>query len=120
MNIVEMNGGEKAPVDCDGCVVTIGAGPDRGSVSIDLEDHQSDVEQLVMVYVDAAGRLNLDGGAYAAVLTIPPRRYAMEEVTEEGEDGPVTFMAPVAQDCNPEAATVQLWGLPNITQENEE
>lgn len=108
MNIVHMNEGEKIAHALDECMLTLG----DDSAVIDLDEAQRDTEQVLTFRVGADGVLREDGSAYAAVLIIPPRRYASEEVSEEVDGETETYTARVPLPCEPAAATLQLWALP--------
>lgn len=116
MNIVHMNEGEKIAHSLEDCVLTLA----DGAAVIDLDEAQRDTEQVITLRVGADGVLSEGGGAYAAVLIIPPRRYSSEEVTEEVDGETETFVARVPQPCEPAAVTLQLWALPRQPDDNPE
>ncbi|MQP64709.1 hypothetical protein GE253_05040 [Niveispirillum sp. SYP-B3756] len=104
MHVVPMTVGVPPLHALDGAVLTLSTGGGH-QLSIDLGEAERDTETVISVFV-ARGRLSLArGGAYAAVIQVPPRRY-----TEEwGEDGPRM----VAQPLNIDAVSLQLWALPD-------
>lgn len=101
MNIIHMNEGRKAAVGLTGSILTL------GTISIDLDAVQGDIQRVLTVYVDAAGDLAFHGEAYAAVVIIPPRRYEIA-VAPEGEPAAPSVPLP----CQPATVTLQLWALP--------
>ena len=114
MNIIQMNEGHKVTATLDDCVLTLG-----GALAIDIDAEQSDVERAITVFVDAAGQLSYEGNAYAAVVIIPPRRYAEEELTEEMDGEEITQTISVAQPCQVSAVTLQLWAVPEANEPTE-
>ena len=111
MNIIQMNEGHKVTAAIADCVLTLG-----GALTIDIDAEQSDVERVITVFVDAAGELSYEGNTYAAVIIIPPRRYADEEVTEDMDGEEVTQTISVAQPCQVSAVTLQLLSLIHISE----
>lgn len=111
MNVVSMNDGLKAAHSLAGTILTL-SGSD--ALSLDLAEAERDTETVISVFADRACCLSLEGGTYAAVVVIPPRRYLDQEVEEEGTDGPRLVTVPVAQPLNTEAVTLRLWALPEI------
>lgn len=109
MNVVSMNDGAKAPWSLSGSELRLGS---PAQVSLDLADLEADNEVVVTVYAAPDGELTLEGGAYAAVITIPPRRYEPQTVTEDGMDGPMEVVKPVAVPLNVDAVTLKLWAMP--------
>lgn len=106
MNIIHMNEGRKAAIGLTGSILTL------GTISIDLDAVQGDIQRVLTVYVDAGGGLSFHGEAYAAVVIIPPRRYTDMEATDGEPAGPPTMLP-----CQAGAVTLQLWALPpnNLT-----
>lgn len=121
MKIVHQNRGRKTPYSLSGTVMSLG---ESGEIQIDLDQRQQDVETMVDVYVAPDGTLTRDPGRdpqYAAVVRIPPRSYAPEEVEEELSDGSTyTVTQKVPQPVNPDTCTLMLWGLPPKPQTEEE
>ena len=114
MNIIDMNEGHKVTAALAECTLTLG-----GVLEIDIEAEQRDVERVITVFADAAGQLALEGDAYAAVVIIPPRRYAEEEVTETIDGEEVTQTVSVPQPCQVSAVTLQLWAVPEANEPTE-
>ena len=116
MNLVAMNDGSTIACALIGSVLHFG---DPAFLTLDLAELEADTERVVTVYADGEGALTLAGGNYVAIVVIPPRRYALTEVEEDGMDGPVTVTKPVAQPLNTDAVTVKLWALPEPTPHQE-
>jgi len=120
MKVIHQNRGRKAPYSVDGSVLTLG---ESSEIQVDVDQSQRDVETLIDVYVGPDGALTRELGErarYAAVVRIPPRSYAPQEVEEETSDGSTyTVTQDVPQPVNPSACTLMLWGLPAKQTEEE-
>ncbi|TDE34122.1 hypothetical protein [Antarcticimicrobium sediminis] len=114
MNVTHMNEGHKVAYTLDGSILTIGE-----SVVLDLDEEQEDVERVISVFAGDDGTLSEDGHNYAAVIIIPPRRYANEEVDEIIDGEEVVQIIPVAQPCQVAAVTLQLWSIAMAHAESE-
>jgi len=114
MNIIHMNEGHKITTSLDECILTLG-----GSLTIDIDEEQRDVERVITVFADASGALSFEGDTFAAVIIIPPRRYAEDEVTEIIDGEEVTQTISVPQPCQVSAVTLQLWAVPEANEPTE-
>ncbi len=114
MNITHMNEGRKVALEVDGCTLIL------GNMLIDLNEEQEDTERVLSVFIDDGGQLSFEGDIYAAVIIIPPRRYADEEITEMVDGEEIVRAVSMPQPCQAGAVTLQLWAPPKKTATNED
>ena len=101
MIVTHLNSGRKAEFTVDGTVLTI------GSLSIDLQERQGDVQRVIDICLDATYATVQEGvGAwYVATIIIPPREYQLVE-NDNGE----TSIVPMSLDVS--KVEIRLWALP--------
>lgn len=101
MIVTHLNSGRKAEFTVDGTVLTI------GSLSIDLQERQGDVQRVIDVCLDTTYATIQEGvGAwYVATIIIPPRKYQLVE-NDNGE----TSIVPMSLDMP--KVEIRLWALP--------
>ena len=101
MIVTHLNSGRKAEFTVDGTVLTI------GSLSIDLQERQGDVQRVIDVCLDTTYATIQEGvGAwYVATIIIPPREYQLVE-NDNGE----TSIVPMSLDMS--KVEIRLWALP--------
>lgn len=112
MQIIRMTPGEVVPVAIDDQYLTV------GGKAIDYAARQADEEVAIDLSLDRQGDLveGLSGGWYVANVRLPAADYAAVETGEVGEDGNTLYRLerqPVAQN----RILVQLWGLPQLPDE---
>lgn len=105
MIVVEMNQGKKIEYTLDGTILRLG-----DIFEVDLAERQEDLE----VKIDVTG----DDGRYIANIIIPPRRYSMVERQEVINGETVTVQVPEPEPLDLDTVTLQLWALPEETNEN--
>lgn len=101
MIVTHLNSGRKAEFSVNGTVLTI------GSLSIDLQERQGDVQRVIDVCLDTTYTTVQEGvGAwYVATIIIPPREYRLVE-NDNGE----TSIVPMPLDMS--KVEIRLWALP--------
>lgn len=101
MIVTHLNSGRKAEFTVDGTVLTI------GSLSIDLQERQGDVQRVIDVCLDTTYATIQEGvGAwYVATIIIPPREYQLVK-NDNGE----TSIVPTSLDVS--KVEIRLWALP--------
>lgn len=101
MIITHLNSGRKAEFTLEGTTLNI------GSLSIDLQERQSDVQRVIDVCLDTTYTTVQEGvGAwYVATIIIPPQEYQLIE-DESGE----MSISPMPLDMN--KVEIRLWALP--------
>lgn len=114
MQVIEEGPGPLAPWSLEGLVLMVGDCP------IDLATEERDVEARVIVYADQDCCLSLEPGRrYAALVVIPPRRYAEApeaEALDPEEEAPARVPLPV----DPATCRLHLWTLPETPKHSDE
>lgn len=119
MKVQHVNSGQKASYRVKGTVIQITV-PNVEPITINLNDEQKDVASVVDVSLNS-DFTKLEKGVgnwYVASVKIPAREYDYQptgEVDEEGYD----ILEEVALDVNMRDVTLCLWGIPDISQEQE-
>jgi hypothetical protein len=105
------------PWDVDGSVLTIGS--EEKTISIDLEEYQTDSETVMDIYGSPEG-LGVCGkcGSYVLSVEIPPRKYREEEGEPYGGsgDGPSVVLVPEPLDIA--SVVLRLWTVESETTED--
>ena len=101
MIITHLNSGRKAEFTLEGTTLNI------GSLSIDLQERQGDVQRVIDICLDTTYTTVQEGiGAwYVATIIIPPREYQIVE-NDNGE----TSIVPMSLDMS--KVEIRLWALP--------
>lgn len=101
MIISHLNNGRKVEFTLDGTTLNI------GSLSIDLQERQDDVQRVIDVCLDTTYTTVQEGvGAwYVATIIIPPREYQLVK-NDNGE----TNIVPMS--LNISKVEIRLWALP--------
>ncbi|MCL6262172.1 hypothetical protein [Craterilacuibacter sp. RT1T] len=107
MNIQTMTEGRLPGVRLTGSMLTITLG--EAALQIDLEAEQGDTTRQVEVRTTRRGETlsRTEGDTYAAVITLPRRRYLPVDPQGEAGEG---VAPPQPEPLNAETVTVQLWG----------
>ena len=105
--------GKRVPFSVDGTKIIFGI--EENNFVVDVADLQADTQITFDVMQNNEGKLGTKGNWYAAVITIPPKRYEMVEDTEhtttnENGDEDPTFK-PVALPLDMGAVEVALYPL---------
>lgn len=110
MVIKETSVGLKAPYRIEGALIFVGAG--KNTVIINVQERQSDKEEVIDIYQDNMGTL-VEGEKslwYAATIIIPPRQYHMVDTGQvDDQEQPVFEKEQLPLDMD--AVTVVLWPL---------
>ncbi|MCP9760051.1 hypothetical protein EGI20_18415 [Aquitalea sp. S1-19] len=91
-------------------------------LTTDLAAEQADTTRQIEIRTDGTSLSRTDGDTYAALITIPPRRYrAGIAVTKPADGGGETEQTPtpVALPLDGNAITLQLWGMNINTNQRE-
>ena len=101
MIITHLNSGRKAEFTLEGTTLNI------GSLSIDLQERQCDVQRVIDICLDATYETVQEGvGAwYVATIIIPPREYQLVK-NDNGE----TSIVPTSLDVS--KVEIRLWASP--------
>lgn len=101
MIITHLNSGRKVEFTFEGTTLNI------GSLSIDLQERQGDVQRVIDICLDTAYATVQEGvGAwYVATIIIPPREYQLVK-NDNGE----TSIVPMSLDVS--KVEIRLWALP--------
>lgn len=107
LRITELAHGKKIEVALTNSVLTI------GSLTIDLQERQQDVQQMIDICLSDGNLHEGMGDYYVAVVTIPPRQYASNDDCEQ-------IIMPLSES----EVAIALWPLPKNykaeTETNEE
>lgn len=108
MDIQILTDGAHAQHQLDGSVLTLTLGESR--LSLDLAAEQADATHVIEIRTDRAGQAlsQSEGDTYAALITLPPRRYSVPDPETDADGAPLT---PVAAPLDTAAVTLQLWGI---------
>lgn len=101
MIITHLNNGRKAKFTLEGTTLNI------GSLSINLQERQGDVQRVIDICLDTTYATVQEGvGAwYVATIIIPPREYQLAK-NDNGE----TSIVPMSLDVS--KVEIRLWALP--------
>lgn len=107
MIISEVSRGPKAPYSVSGTTVTV------GTVTIDLQERQRSVQQVIDVCLDHQLQTMREGlGAwYVATIVVPPIERELYETGEVDEHGN-QIMAERNRPLDMSKVELRLWGLP--------
>ena len=101
MIITHLNSGRKAEFTLEGTTLNI------GSLSIDLQERQGNVQRVIDICLDTTYATVQEGvGAwYVATIIIPPREYQLVK-----NDNDETSIVPTSLDVS--KVEIRLWALP--------
>lgn len=106
MVVTVLGSGSYAEAVLDGDVLSI---LDR---DIDLAAEQGDEQKIITI---------MQGNAYAATVTIPPKSYHKEQVIQEDQEGnEISLDEFVADEINTDAVIISLWPLQEQDDSNKE
>lgn len=105
MKITEMTRGTIPDHSLTGSVLTI------AGLSLDLDDVQSPGQRVITIWAGPDGATLDPTDRYFAVLTIPPRAYALGTVTEEIDGESVEMETQISQAIDTDTVSLDLWAL---------
>ena len=88
-------------------------------MTIDLAEEQADTTRQIEIRTDGISLSRTDGDTYAALITIPPRRYRPGDITTKPDGDGIEQTPPAALPLDGNAITLQLWGMNINTNQSE-